>query len=207
VRRSACCTALLVLLVVAGCSDDHAPTTAVGTPTPGPSTAAPSTPAATAPVATPGPVDPLSPAPPLETAPPVAGPVCRVGDLTVVDADSVSDGGYSRELFVIRTTGPDCRLQGYPQVWFLRADGKALPLTTSHGGYGLPPSAPTSHTLSRGTSLSFAVASSEAGSCVQVARLEVRLPQTSGPLSAGTSMSVCGGRTGLSPVGRLADID
>jgi len=61
--------------------------------------------------------------------------------------------------------------------------------------------------IKRRHGLSFAVASAQTGSCVQVARLEVRLPGTSGLTTAATSMSVCGGRAGLSPVGRAADND
>jgi hypothetical protein len=151
-----------------------------------------------------GPADPLSPQPALESAPPAAGlPACRAQSMTVQDADSLSDASSSTELFVVRTTGPDCAMKGYPRVQFLASDGRALQVTVS----GRPGSTPQQVSLTRSTSLSFAVSTPRTQPCQAVARVRVRLPGALSDLSAVTGMSVCGGRASVSPVGRLQDVD
>lgn len=171
-----------------------------------PGTPAPTT--KTLPPATDAPEDPLTPRPPLETAPPTGQPVCDAKDLVVTDADALIDKTSVRELFVVRTSGPDCELTGYPTVALLDGTGKALSATYGHGGFGLPAEKPAVHTLSKDTSISFVVASARNGaSCVTAAAARVRLPGTSAALTATTALSVCDKAVGLSPIRRQLDIE
>lgn len=229
VQNLARTTAVLALLVgLAACAEDDGsapdalPTplavtsspTPTFTPSPEPEITVPSTtPSATAtptsalPVTEAPPEDPLASQSPIETAPPTGQPVCAAGDLTLTDADAVITPTTVQELFVVRTTGPDCELTGYPVVELRDASGAVVPATYRPGGFGLPAERPAPHALSTGTSVSFYVASARSGDCVQAARASVRLPGTSGPLSAATSFAVCDGSVGLSPVRRETGLE
>lgn len=183
------------------------PASTSASPTPATS---PSASATAAPTMTPGPEeppDPLSPEPPLETAPPAGQPTCRAADLLVVDADAVISQTAVQELFVVRTTGPDCQLNGYPAVVLRDAAGVALPVTYQRGGFGLAAEQPATVTLSRGTSVSFTVATGRAGTCADAASAVVTLPGAGGPVSAPTALAVCEGSAGLSPVRRQIDVE
>ncbi len=153
--------------------------------------------------------DPASPVPteatrpPVETAPPPGQPLCKAADLTLTDADAVITAGAVQELFVVRTTGPDCQLQGYPTVILRGAGDAPLTVTYTRGGGGLPPEQPAVETLSRSTSLSFRVSTPRSGSCTPAASISVRLPGTDGDLTTTTGLSVCQSKAGVSPVGRI----
>jgi hypothetical protein len=236
--RAALTGAVLCALALTGCSDDDgggdgsgeglptAPVTITSsspsasvttiTPSPLPSITLPGTPApttsapatVTAPPSTEAPVDPLTPRPPLETAPPTGQPLCDSQDLTVVDADAIIDATAVRELFVVRTSGPDCQLTGYPTVQLRDARGAVLPATYRPGGFGLPNERPAPHTLSKGTSISFVVATGRTGaSCREAATIRVRLPGTSALLTTTTAFRVCDEAVGLSPLRRQLDIE
>jgi hypothetical protein len=125
----------------------------------------------------------------------------------MTDADAVTTDQAVHELFILRTAGTPCQLDGWPTVTLLDSAGKALPVAVRHGGFGLDTTSPRAVTLSSDTSLSFFVATGRSGSCVPASTLRVTLPGTSIPLSATTSMSVCNSAAGVSPVQRLADAD
>ncbi len=146
-------------------------------------------------------VDPSRP--PVETAPPAGQPSCKAADLTVNDADAVITAGSVQELFVVRTSGPDCQLQGYPDVVLRGAGDAPLAVTYTQGGGGLPALETTVVTLSRSTSLSFRIATPRTGGCVSASSISVRLPGTDGDLVTTTSLSVCQSKAGISPVGRI----
>lgn len=211
------------LATLAGCSDDDPGRTARPTasnPGAGPSLTPSPEPEITVPSSTPSslrsvpaspaspartepaPEDPLAPAPPLATAPPTGQPTCQASDLTITDADAVIIDSTVQELFVVRTSGPDCQLKGYPSVELQDAAGRPLAVDYRQGGFGLPAEAPQVHTLSRKTSVSFYVASGRFGDCVPAAQAVIRLPGTAEPLTAQTSFSVCDQTVGVSPVRR-----
>lgn len=202
---------LLGGLAVAGCSTTSAPAALSGSPSSSPSgsaptvpTGAPSSPALHSPaVHTPA----HTPAHTPETAPPLGQPACAGSELTVVDADAVTAQGTLQEIFVVRTSGPDCQLVGYPGLTFVGAAGKILTVRVDQGGHGLPPGAPGPVTLSKGTSMSFTVATATSGACEPTSRVRVTLPATTPPLSVDTSIRVCGGVVGVSPVQRRSDAD
>ena len=153
------------------------------------------------------PLDPLSPRPPKETAPPVGLPTCRSNALTVTDADAKYTADAVQELFTVRTGGPDCQLTGsYPAVQVLDAAGGPA-ATPRLGGYGLPAPGGAPVTLSRGTSLSFYVATARDAGCPAAATLVVTLPGAGGAVRAATGMTVCGGAVGVGPVQRLGDAE
>jgi hypothetical protein len=196
-RAASLAVTLAALLAATGCTnkqDDSpvisAPTqTATQSPTPVPTTRAP----------TPTP-DEQRPKPGLESAPPLGRPVCRGQALTVTDADTLVDPSYRKEVFVVRTTGADCQLKGYPTV-------QVQGVTVQHGGYGLPAEEPQPVTLSRSTSLSFVISSARAGSCRDVPTIVVTLPGTSVGHRTATSLRVCGSAVGVSPVHRQGEVD
>jgi hypothetical protein len=188
---------LLAAALLGGCADDD-PAVAP-TPTPSPSLSP------VVSTAEPQPVDPLSPQPAVESPAPLGQPRCSAADLTVVDADQYDVEEGVHEVFVLRTRGAPCQLEGWPAVSFQDAAGKRLPLTARHGGFGLPDEEPQPVTLSRSTSLSFLVGTRTDGSCRQAARIVVTLPGTSRALSAGTPLELCGPEFGVSPVRRLVD--
>jgi hypothetical protein len=202
-------------VLAAGCSDDastSAPPLPAGAPSPV-GTASP-TPAANptavtstsaAPRATETPADPLSPRPGLESPAPLGQPTCKGPAVTVTDADTLVTPQYKREIFVLRTNGPACQLEGYPKVVLRGADGRALAVTARHGGFGLPPEKPAAATLSRTTSLSFALATARDGSCTDVTAVDVTLPGTTTVHRTATELRVCGSSVGLSPVHRQGD--
>ena len=150
------------------------------------------------------PVDPLSPVPAQESAAPTGQPPCRVGDLTVVDADTLVLPQSVHEVFVLRTEGPDCQLQGYPAVRLLDGAGSPLGVRVAQGGQDLPARGPVPVTLSRSTSLSFVVATPRDGTCVDAAAVDVTLPGTTTAIRTSTALSVCGS-AGVSPVERRTD--
>lgn len=151
------------------------------------------------------PADPLAPAPPLEAAPQLGAPGCRAGDLSVTHADSVYTPGTVQEVFVLRTTGADCQLTGYPTLRLLGADGSPLAVRVREGGAGLParPTAPVA--LSRTTSVSFVLATSRAKPCADAASASVTLPGEPTPLRSAADLRVCGGSAAVSALGRLED--
>lgn len=136
-----------------------------------------------------------------ESSAPVGQPPCRAADVTVVDADTVVLPSSVHEVFVLRTSGPDCQLEGHPEVRLLDASGAPLPVTVRRGGHDLPATAPSPVTLSRGTSLSFVVATARDGTCADAAAVDVTLPGTTTVLRTATALSVCGS-AGVSPVER-----
>ncbi|MGB8652509.1 MAG: hypothetical protein WCD35_17815 [Mycobacteriales bacterium] len=220
-------TALLAvgaaLALTAGCRSSTARTAAEPTvAAPAPTTAAPTPAVPTVPTQPPSPVrettapaatasagetpaDPLSPKPALESAPPPGQPTCRAAAVDVVDADAVVTKDAVQEVFVLRVTGPDCQLKGWPTVQLLGADGRPLAVQVRHGGFGLPAEQPRVTTLSRTTSASFVVATGRNGSCADAATVVLQLPGVPGTRKVATAMSVCAGAAGLSPVGRRAD--
>lgn len=141
--------------------------------------------------------------PPVETAPALGQPVCKAADLTLDDADAVITAESVQELFVVRTTGPDCQLQGYPEVVLRGEGGGPMTVTYTRGGNGLPTDQPGVVTLSRSTSLSFRVATPRTGGCTSASSVSARLPGTDGDLMTTTSLSVCQSQAGVSPVGRI----
>ena len=173
-------------------------------PTPGttPTKAAP-TPVRT----TAAPQDPLSPQPALESPAPAGQPTCRPTAVTVTDADQLTSGSGTREVFVLRTRGPACQLDGYPVVRLLDAAGATLPVVYRHGGYGLPTTGPQPVTLSATTTLSFQVGTPRTGTCRSAATLVVTLPHTTSALRTATTLSVCDGAAGVTPVQRNADAE
>lgn len=192
---------VLALGLLAACNGPATPRATPSATTPPPATIAP-TPTATA---TEVPDDPLSPRPALESPAPLGQPTCEPAALTVTDADSITGDGTVQEVFVLRTQGRPCQLEGWPTVRLLDAAGRALPVTVGHGGFGVPDTAPAPVTLSRDTTASFLVATGLAGSCTDAATLVVTLPGTTTPLRTDTTLSVCDGAVGISPVQRLAD--
>jgi hypothetical protein len=207
---------LLTALVLAGCSSTGTPRVpeslpSVTAPTPSPT----STPTPEAVVTAPAPVrttakpletpsDPLSPKPPLETAPAPGKPRCQPATLSLVDADQLSTSTATQEVFVLRTNGPDCQLLGFPTLQFRDAGGRAVPVTVTHGGYGASAGPAKVTTLSKGTSASFVVGTPRSGKCVAAAKVTVGLPG-GGSLTAPTTLSLCAGKAGVSPVGRRVD--
>lgn len=193
----------------AGPSDDGSAPTAPATAAPAPASAAPASPApgraGTAAPPPAAPDDPLSPRPALESAAPAGQPACAAAQLTVVDADTLVLPDDVHEVFVLRTDGRACQLQGYPTVRLLDPAGAPLRVAVGHGGHGLPTAAPAVVTLSPTTSLSFVVATGRDGRCADAGAVEVTLPGTSTALRATTSLSVCDAKAGVSPVQRRAD--
>ncbi|MCW2545009.1 MAG: hypothetical protein JWM40_2561 [Frankiales bacterium] len=190
---------LLVLglaLALTACSDSKTaapiPSLTTNPPT---TTAAPTTePTTASPSPTETPSVPDSPAP-------LGQPVCKGSALTVTDADTLTDPSSVREVYSVRTTGPDCQLEGYPTVTFPRA------VTVSHSGFGVPASKADPVTLSRSTSVSFEIGSARNGSCTTLATITVTLPHTSPGHRVATSLKVCGNAVAISPVLRRGDID
>ena len=182
------------------------PATATSRPAaPAVPTNAPTTPTPTTPTPTAGPADPLSPRPALESAPPPGLPTCRAADLSLSDADALTTATAAQEVFALRTSGPDCQLHGWPTVQLRDGGGRALSVEMRHGGFGISPGAPKVTTLSRGTSASFVVGTGRSGSCVAAATAVVGLPGVPVALHAATTMSVCAGQAGVSPIGRRGD--
>jgi len=170
------------------------------TATPAPTTSAPTTSAPSE-----EPADPLASRSPLETAPPTGQPTCAASTLTVTDAGRAYTLSAVQTLFTLRTSGRDCQLEGYPTVALRDAAGRALSATVRRGGYGLPAERPAAVTLSRGTSVSFYVATAREQGCAAAATLVVTLPGTKQPLTAATTAEVCDEQVGITPVRRETD--
>ena len=207
---------LLLLGVVLGplsaCTGPSTPRSASPSPSQPIPTATTEPPATTSPPGTTGPTAPTfgspqpsaSPTtPPPETPLPPGAPTCNPAHLTVTDADTVVTQRYREQVFVLRTTGPDCGLSGYPTVALKDNSGNALAVTYSRGGFGLSTAPAAPLTLSRTTSASFSLATSRTSPCNDAATISVLLPGTSTPLVARTTARVCQGRAGLSSVRRL----
>lgn len=206
VRRWAAASAALAALGLASCSsggpDPQSSATAVSPPVPTP-TATVTGPATPTPGPTPTATPPSATPPPVETPPPPGAPPCEPATLTLTDADYTEQGGYRQELFGLRTSGPDCGLQGYPSLELRDPAGRVIPVRWSKGGYGLDPATPDPVTLSSGTSVSFSVSSPSSGSCVEAAKVRATLAGV-GTLTAATSVRVCNGVAGVSPIRRYA---
>lgn len=206
-RRSAVPVGLaLATLVVTACSTSSplgaAPPSGPGRTAPGatsaPPVAQPLQPSATGPTATPG----RASSPPVEVAPGLGQPACLTNALTVTDADTLYMGEATHELFTIRTSGPDCQLEGYPEVEVLDAGGAALPVSVERGGFNLPGGPPKPVTLSRSTSVSFRIATARRENCPTATAMLVRLPGGGSRLRVSTGMPICDARAGLTPIGR-----
>lgn len=143
------------------------------------------------------PEDPLSPRPALESPAPLGQPDCDAAALTVTDADAVVDDTTWTEIFVVRTTGAPCQLEGFPEVTLRAEDGQEL--VASPVGHVTP-----TLTLSRGTSVSFVLVTGRSGTCTPTTSLRVLLPGTHATLTATTTLAVCG-RLEVHPVERRAD--
>ena len=191
----------LGLVLLTACSSDAKPESA---PTPVPSTppAATSSPTGSPsalPSATASPTTAPSPSPSIEQSAPAPGaPTCKAAALTLTDADTLVSQQSREQVYVIRTTGPDCGLQGYPTVTLKGADGKDLAVRYTRTG---PAPAPLS--LSRGTSVSFSVTSTRTGTCADAARIAAVIPGTGGTLTASTTARICEGSATVSAVRRL----
>ena len=182
----------LLAALLAGCSGT---TTTQPAPTPtGTPTATPS--ASAAPTYQPD--DPLSPRPALESAAPLGQPVCDPAQLTLADADAVVDQRWT-EVFVLRTDGRPCQLEGFPRVTLRDDAGNALPEPVTAARTATKPV-----TLSAGTSVSFTLTTDRTGSCHQAATVEAVLPGTATPLTTATTLQACG-RVEVGPVERRAD--
>ncbi|HEU0101293.1 MAG TPA: hypothetical protein VFR07_03160 [Mycobacteriales bacterium] len=183
-----------------------APTAPVPTPTRAPvPSPGPTTPTAQPPLPVETPADPLSPKPPLESPPAPGQAVCAPATLTVTDADTTYGADSVKELFTVRTSGPDCQLPGtYPQVAVLDATGAAM-APVRDGGFDLPAPTGAPVTLSGGTSLSFFVATNRDGDCLPAATLTVTFPGTTTALRTATRLQVCAGVLAVGPVQRLGD--
>jgi hypothetical protein len=120
--------------------------------------------------------------------------------VTITDADTVTKASYRAEIYTLRTTGAPCELMGYPSVVVNGA-------TVTHGGEGLPAEVPQAYTLSRSTTLSFALATSRTGTCRDETAITVTLPGTTTPKGVATTLHVCNGRLGVTPVHRAGDSD
>ena len=118
--------------------------------------------------------------------------------MTITDADTVVKANYRAEVYTLRTSGPPCQLIGYPSVVVSGA-------TVTHGGEGLPPEVVKAYTLSRGTTLSFALATARTGSCRDVSTITVTLPETTTRKQVSTPLRVCNGRLGVTPIHRAGD--
>ncbi|MFN2536773.1 MAG: DUF4232 domain-containing protein [Mycobacteriales bacterium] len=120
--------------------------------------------------------------------------------MTITDADTVIKPAYRAEVYTLRTSGAPCQLRGYPAVVVSGA-------SVTPGGEGLPPENVQTYTLSRATTLSFALATSRTGTCTDRSAIRVTLPGTTAPRTVATGLRVCNGRLGVSPVHRLGDSD
>jgi hypothetical protein len=207
VRRAGAVPVLLTALVASACSvSESEPTaspSALATTSAAPTATASAT---TSPTPTPTPSTTEQPPtrPPVETPPPPGAPTCKPAALTLTDADYTEEGGYRQELFGLRTSGPDCGLQGYPALELRDAAGRVIPVRWTKNGYGLPPAKPDPVTLSSTTSVSFSVSSPATGSCVEAAKVRATLAGV-GTLTAATSVRICNGVAGISPVRRFED--
>lgn len=210
-RASTLAVTVAAAALVASCSSSSTPVASRSTtPTPAPSPTltlapSPSTTPTPEPTASGGPEDPLSPQPAFESPAPVGQPQCKAAAVTVTDADTLVTPQWKHEVFVLRTTGAPCQFNGYPKVTLMGPDGKALPIRTQAGGFGLKAEKPTAVTLSRTTSLSFSIATSRDGSCTDVGSILATLPGTTTAKRATTELRVCGTVVGLTPVHRLGD--
>lgn len=207
-RATRLLTALAAVAVLAGCSNSTPSAAPIQTPTttsPAPEVTS-AAPTATPTTASPSP-DELSPKPGLESAPPLGQGVCKGSALTVTDADTLVDSQSTREVYAVRTTGPDCQLQGYPTVTFQDASGRTVPVSVQHSGFGVPADKPQPITLSRSTSLSFEIGSARSGTCASITHVTVTLPGTTPAHRVSSQWQVCGGKVAVSPVLRRGDID
>lgn len=194
---------IALALVVSGCSSS----TPSATPEPGETTTPPATteaPTATATTSTSTPT--ATPSVPDSPAP-LGQPQCKSATLTITDADTLVDPKSTREVYAIRTSGPDCQLQGYPFVTFQDAAGHEVSVQATSSGYGVRRTKPEPVTLSRSTSVSFEIGSGRSGSCTDIAHVTVTLPGTRDGKRISTQLRVCDHKVAVSPVLRRGDID
>lgn len=190
---------LATLLLGAACSSSTPAAVETPEPSASPTATSPSLPTATTSptqTATRAPVVPTG----TESPAPLGQPTCTASAVTIIDADTVVKPEYRAEVYTLRTTGAPCELRGYPRVVVSGA-------TVTPGGEGLPPEAVASYTLSKATTLSFAVATSRSGSCTEQSAITVTLPGTATPKRVATTLRVCNGRLGVTPVHRAGDDD
>jgi hypothetical protein len=119
----------------------------------------------------------------------------------VQDADLLADEHRLQEVFAVRTSGPACRLQGWPAVELRRGDGSTITVTTRRTGRARPLG------LTAQTSLSFVLGTPRTGRCEDVSTLLVRLPGTTGTITVPTTMQVCSAVLEVGPVERRGDVD
>jgi hypothetical protein len=119
----------------------------------------------------------------------------------VQDADLLADEHELQEVFAIRTKGPTCRLQGWPQVSLLGADDAPIRVVVRRTGTA------SALSLTRATSLSFVLGTPRTSDCEDVAAVVVTLPGTSRAIRTGTTMQVCRGQLTISPVERRQDAE
>jgi hypothetical protein len=197
--------ALGLSLALTACSNDNPDALPIPSLTTNPPTTS-AAPSSTPTSASPSP-DELSPQPPLESAAPLGQPTCKGSTLTVTDADTLVDPQYAREVYSVRTSGPDCQLEGYPTVTFRDRLGRTVAVSVVHSGFGVPAQKVQPVTLSRSTSVSFEIGSARDGSCKDIASVTVTLPQTSPGHRTSTQLKVCNAKVAISPVLRRGDID
>ena len=117
----------------------------------------------------------------------------------MTDADTVVTQTSREQVYVVRTTGADCGLKGYPAVTLQGPGGKALPITYRRQS-GTTAAAIS---LSKETSVSFSVISPRSGGCADATTLRVVLPGTGAAKVAPTTARICQGQAAVSPVRRL----
>lgn len=184
--------AVPVFVLATACSGSADPASSPSpAPSPSPSLSPTSSP-------TPFSEDPLSPRPAIESPAPLGQPVCDPAAVTVTDADAVITDRVE-EIFVLRTRGRACQLEGFPGVALLDADGRELAVRVTNSAQR-----PEPVTLSSGTSLSFSLTTGRTGSCLQAASVRVVLPGTTTRVTANTELRACG-TVQTSPMQRLQD--
>lgn len=124
----------------------------------------------------------------------------------MVDADTLVRADAVEQVFVVRTTGPDCQLDGVPTVTVLRS-GQPLQVELTPSGPFVSPRDAGPVTLSVGSSASFGLGTARRADCTTADRVDVVLPGTSVVHRVSTALEVCDGRLSVSAVGRRADTE
>jgi hypothetical protein len=121
--------------------------------------------------------------------------------VTVTDADLLADEQQLQEVFAVRTSGPACRLRGWPTVSLLGPDDAPIRVRSTRTGTA------QELALTRATSLSFVLSTPRGGPCQDVAAVVVTLPGTTRAIRTSTTMQVCQGELGVGAVERRRDTD